>query len=235
MLSQFVLWGVLLTLLYDRECTRFENQQIQELAVNLSNERDYEFEQSYYQFLTAAEEDTTFFTTVLSNDIMDEVAKDYMRSFLFDSVMNQYEVSLTLCTPGLELEVQPEDVITDCKNYFYDKIEKNHGEDLGYGLCFLDYNSLDPSYLSMINILEHDSIVPDVMLYLEFSKPIAPQGFGLPKLLQSSQNILPLDYSVACYSDSLLIYKYGSYYCLAMTQNGVTSQSFSHRTLKPLV
>ena len=211
MLSQFVLWGVLLTLLYDRECTRFENQQIQELAVNLSNERDYEFEQSYYQFLTAAEEDTTFFTTVLSNDIMDEVAKDYMRSFLFDSVMNQYEVSLTLCTPGLELEVQPEDVITDCKNYFYDKIEKNHGEDLGYGLCFLDYNSLDPSYLSMINILEHDSIVPDVMLYLEFSKPIAPQGFGLPKLLQSSQNILPLDYSVACYSDSLLIYKYGSY------------------------
>lgn len=211
MLSQFVLWGVLLTLLYEREFTRFENNHIQELAIDLANERDYEFEQSYYQFLSAAEEDTTFFTTVLSNDIMDEVAKDYMRSFLFDSVMNQYEVSLTLCTPGLELEVQPEDLVTDCKNYFYDKIDKYRGQDLGYGLCFLDYNSLDPSYLSMINILVHDSIIPDVMLYLEFSKPIAPQGFGLPRLLQSSQDKLPLDYSVACYSDSLLIYKYGSY------------------------
>lgn len=211
MLSQFVLWGVLLTLLYEREYTKFENNQIQELAMDLSDERDYEFEQSYFQFLSSAEEDTTFFTTVLSNDIMDEVAKDYMRSFLFDSVMNQYEVSLTLCTPGLLLEVQPDDMITDCKHYFLNKIENNNGEDLGYGLCFLDYNSFDPSYLSMINILVHDSIIPDVMLFLEFSKPIAPQGFGLPKLLQSSQNILPLDYSVACYSDSLLIYKYGSY------------------------
>ena len=211
MLSQLVLWGVLLTLLYEREFTRFENNHIQELAIDLANERDYEFEQSYYQFLSAAEEDTTFFITVISNDIMDEVAKDYMRSFLFDSVMNQYEVSLTLCTPGLELEVQPEDLVTDCKHYFYDKIDKYHGKDLGYGLCFLDYNSLDPSYLSMINILVHDSIIPDVMLYLEFSKPIAPQGFGLPRLLQSSQDKLPLDYSVACYSDSVLIYKYGSY------------------------
>lgn len=211
MLSQFVLVGVLLTLLYDRESTRFENQQIQELAKELSNERDYEFEQSYYKFLSVAETDTTFFTTVLSNDIMDEVAQDYMRSFLFDSVMNQYEVSLTLCTPDLELEVQPAGIITDCKSYFMEKINLNDGEDLGHGLCFLDYNSLDPSYLSMINILLDDTIVADQMLYIEFSKPIAPPGFGLPKLLQSSQNKLPLNYSVACYCDSLLIYKYGSY------------------------
>lgn len=211
MVIQFVLWGVLLTLLYDRECTRFENQQIQELAKDLSNERDPEFEQSYLQFLSVAEQDTTFFITVLSDDIMDKVAEDYMRNFLFDSVMNQYEVALTLCTPGLELEVQPEDMVTDCKNYFFDKVEKNNGIDLGHGLCFLDYNSLDPSYLSMINILVYDTVIPDCMLYLEFSKPIAPQGFGLPKILQSSQNKLPLNYSVACYSDSLLIYKYGSY------------------------
>ena len=211
MLSQFVILGVLLTLLYDRECTRFENRQIQELAKELSNERDYEFEESYFKFIPVAETDTTFFTTVLSNDIMDEVAKDYMRSFLFDSVMNQYEVSLTLCTPELELEVQPEGIITDCKSYFIEKINLNDGEDLGNGLCFLDYNSLDPCYLSMINIVVHDTVVPERMLYLEFSKPIAPPGFGLPKLLQSSQNKLPLNYSVACYCDSLLIYKYGSY------------------------
>lgn len=211
MLSQFVLMGILLTLLYDSESTRFENQQIQELAKELSNERDYEFEQSYYKFLSVAETDTTFFTTVLSNDIMDEVAKDYMRSFLFDSVMNQYEVSLTLCTPDLELEVQPAGIITDCKSYFMEKINLNDGEDLGNGLCFLDYNSLDPCYLSMINILLDDTVVADQMLYIEFSKPIAPPGFGLPKLLQSSQNKLPLNYSVACYCDSLLIYKYGSY------------------------
>ena len=211
MMIQFVLWGVLLTLLYDRESTRYENEQIQALALNLADERDLDFENSYGQFLSVAEEDTTFFTTVLSDDIMDEVAEDYMRNFLFDSVMNQYEISLTLCAPGVELEVQPDNVVTDCKSYFFEKVKQFQGIDLGKGLCFLDYNSLDPSYLSMINILVHDTVIPDRMLYIEFSKPIAPQGFGLPKILQSSQNKLPLNYSVACYNDSLLIYKNGSY------------------------
>lgn len=211
MLAQFMLWSVLLTLLYDWESERFDNRQIKELAKELSDERDPEFEQSYYKFLSVAEQDTTFFTTVLSEDIMDEVAEDYMRIFLFDSVMNQYEVALTLCTPGLELEIQPEDLVTDCKSYFYDKIERNKGIELEEGLSFLDYNSLDPSYLSMISVIQYDTVLPERLLYLEFSKPIAPQGFGSPKLLQSSQNKLPLNYSVACYSDSLLIYKYGSY------------------------
>lgn len=211
MLAQFMLWSVLLTLLYDWESERFENWQIKELAKELSDERDPEFEQSYYKFLSVAEQDTTFFTTVLSEDIMDEVAEDYMRIFLFDSVMNQYEVALTLCTPGLELEIQPEDLVTDCKSYFYDKIERNKGIELEEGLSFLDYNSLDPSYLSMISVIQYDTVLPERLLYLEFAKPIAPQGFGSPKLLQSSQNKLPLNYSVACYSDSLLIYKYGSY------------------------
>lgn len=206
---QVVFWSAMLTLLYNRVYSRYENQTIQDLAMDLSDERDPDFEQSYERFLAVAQQDTTFFTTVLSDDVMDEVAEDYLRSFLFDSVMNQYEVSLTLCTPGLQLEIQPENVITDCKSYFYDKADKYHGVFISDGLCFLDYNTLDPSYLSMISILV--DTIPDRMLYLEFSKPIAPQGFGLPKIFQNKQNKLPWDCSIACYQDSLLIYKYGSF------------------------
>lgn len=209
-LGQLVLWSLLLTLLYGTTYKDFENQRIKQLAEDLSEERDPDFERSYQQFLTLAQQDTTFFTTVLSDDIMDEVAEDYMRSFLFDSVMNQYDVSLTLCTPGQELDLQPYNVVTDCKDYFFEKVDENHGIDLGEGLAFMDYNTLDPSYLSIINVVETDTI-PNRSLYFEFSKPIAPQGFGLPKILQNVASKLPLDYSVACYQDSLLIYKYGSY------------------------
>ena len=209
-LGQLVVWSLLLTLLYGLTFKDFENQRIKQLAKDLSEERDPDFEQSYRQFLDVAQYDTTFFSTVLSDDIMDEVAEDYMRSFLFDSVMNTYDVSLTLCTPGQELDVQPYHVVTDCKSYFFEKVESNHGIDLGDGLAFMDYNTLDPSYLSIINVVDNDTI-PDRSLYFEFSKPIAPQGFGLPKILQNVASKLPLDYSVACYQDSLLIYKYGSY------------------------
>ena len=210
MMAQLLLWGVLLTDLYDQEYTSFENQKIKTLAKSLADERDPDFEQSYHHFITEIQHDTSFFAAVLSDDIMDEVAEDYMRNFLFDSVMNNYNVKLTLCVPGAELEVQPEGVITDCMGYFQDKFSENHGIDLGDGLSFLDYHSLDPSYLSMISILINDTVT-DMSLFIEFTKPVAPQGFGLPGLLQHGSQHSLLNSSVACYQDSLLVYKYGSY------------------------
>jgi signal transduction histidine kinase len=207
---QIMLWGVLFTDLYDQEYTLFENEEIKSFAVSLADERDPDFELSYQHFLEDVQHDSAFFAAVLSDDIMDEVALDYMRSFLFDSVMNQYHVKLTLCGPGAELEVQPEGLVSDCRGYFQEQYERNHGIDLNEGLCFLDYHSLDPSYLSMIDLVVNDT-VPDLTLFLEFSKPVAPQVFGLPGLLQSGSGHAFLNPSVAVYQDSLLVYKIGSY------------------------
>lgn len=205
-----VFWGLLFTHVYDREVTKYENQGLQTLAMDLADERDPEFERSYHQFLTKAQHDTAFFSTVLSDVIKSEIAIDYIRNYLFDSVMNQYNVTLTLCNPGAELVVEPFDIVSDCMDYFQDKVNQNHGVDLGEGLAFLDYNTLDPSYLSMIDILVNDTVT-DMSLFMEFFKPIAPQGFGLLSLLQDDNSTLPLNTSVACYQDSLLVYKYGSY------------------------
>ena len=204
----FVLWSVALTLVYNSEYKRFENQRLQRLAQDLSEERDARFEVAYPVFLDALHNDTVFQTMVLSEDVMEEVVEDYMRSFLFDTVMLEYTVSLTLCDPGQELVVQPYDMIADCETYFWDKIHTNNGLDLGHDLFFMDYNSLDPSYLSVFTFSDS---MPSKTMYLEFTKPITAQGFGLPKILQHERSVLPLDYSVACYKDSLLVYKVGSY------------------------
>lgn len=201
---------LMLVVLYNHEYNRYENENLKTVALTLADERDPEFEDSYRQFLSVAQHDTTFFSTVLSNDIMEEVAEDYIRSFLFDSVMNQYNVMLTLCDPGLELVVEPYNIVSDCMGYFQDKVEQYFGIDLGDGLAFLDDNTLDPTYLAMINILANDTTT-GMSLFLEFSKPIAPPGFGLSRLLQSGSSVLPLNSSVACYQDSLLVYKFGSY------------------------
>ena len=114
-------------------------------------------------------------------------------------------MKLTLCGPVAELEVQPEGLVSDCRGYFQEQYERNHGIDLNEGLCFLDYHSLDPSYLSMIDLVVNDT-VPDLTLFLEFSKPVAPQVFGLPGLLQSGSGHAFLNPSVAVYQDSLLVY-----------------------------
>lgn len=209
MIGQLVFWGLLLTLIYNREYTRYENRQIQELAQELSLERDTIFEQSYQHFLDETQTDTIFNSMIFSDDVMEEVAQDYMHNFLFDSVINKYNVSLTLCVPDQELIIQPFNFVTDCESYFQEKIKDNRGVNLGDGLWLMDDNTLDPGYLSTLTLRAFDTLVGTV--FLEFSKPIAPQGFGLPKILQDDHNTMLLKSSVASYRDSLLVYKFGSY------------------------
>ena len=197
MVGQLVFWGVLLTIVYDRESTRFENLQIQETAQMLSVERDPAFEQSYQKFMTESQTDSVFSSMMHNKDVMAEVVMDYMRNFLFDSVMNQYGVVVTLSSPEQEFALQP-------------FLEANHGVNLGKGLYYIDDNTLDPSYLAVLDSVSADSSYPRPV-YLEFSKPVIPQGFGLPKLIYDDQGNLLMKSSVACYRDSLLIYKIGPY------------------------
>ena len=206
----FLLLGLLLTMIYDIEYQKFENQQVKELALSLSDERDPGFESAFDQFVEAAQHDTVFHQMMLSEDVMDVVVKDYLRSFLFDSVMNKYNVSVTLCNPGMELVLQPYNTVQNCDQYFLSKVSDNHGFQVSNGLYFVDYNTLDPNYLGAISISLSDTLDLST-LYLEFSKPIVPQSFGLPSMLKDEHSLLPWDYSVACYRDSLLVYKFGSY------------------------
>lgn len=211
MLVQFVLFGLLLTIVYNKEYTRFENRQIQALAQELSHERDERFEQSYQQFLIDIQHDTTFNAMAFSDDIMEEVLVDYIRSFLLDSVMGQYNLASAICSADQELFVQPYDIVTDCNAYFIDKIKANHGVSLGNGLYYVDYNSLDPNYMAIFTMASDDDTLSQRTLYLEFTKLVTPQGFGLPKMLHDDHNALLMGSSVACYRDSLLVYKYGPY------------------------
>ena len=197
MIGQLVFWSVLLTVVYNVEYDRFEKRQIQETAEQLSQERDPEFEQSYRQFLKDVQADSTFQAMMHSDDVMAEVMLDYMRNLLLDSVMNRYNVVLTLTWPNQELEVLP-------------FVNANHGIDLGDSLFYIDDNTLDPNYLAVLTSIAQDTLGKRPV-YLEFNKPVMPQGFGMPKLLNNEQSNPLVNSSVACYRDSVLIYKYGSY------------------------
>ena len=209
MVGQLLFWGLLLTLVYNLEYNHYENRQIKEMARELSQEHDTLFEQSYQGFLDGIQTDTIFNYMIFSDDMMEDVMQDYMHNFLFDSVMKKYNVSVVLCIPNQEIVVQPYDFVTDCQGYFQEKIRTNHGVSIADSLWLLDDNTLDPCYLSMLTLNSSDTLVGTV--FLEFSKPVAPTGFGLPKILRDDHNALLTRSSVASYRDSLLVYKFGSY------------------------
>ena len=206
-----IIIAILATYLYDKITINKENERLANMAESLLKKRDVDFEQSYVQFVQKIEFDTTLQEMLFAeSNILADVILGYSKELLFDETMRAYTASLTVCSPSDEISIQPEGYITNCDDYFLEKIANNKQQRVGNGLYFMDYYTLDPNYLGKIRIQSADSLQQKT-LYFEFYKPIAPEGFGFPQLLQESNNQKPYDYSVANYRDNQLVYKYGRY------------------------
>lgn len=181
-----LLLSIVFTYIYSIIVTSNENKHIRNMAESLVQKRDTSFEASYFNFEETVKTDSSFCTMVFGeSNVLADVLLDYCKELLFDENMNAYTVTLTLCAQD------------DCDNYFIDKLGNNKNVQLGEGLCFMDYYTLDPNYLSKIEVLSADTLSRKT-LYFEFYKPVAPEGFSY-------------DYSVANYRDGMLVYKYGRY------------------------
>ena len=199
------------TYIYYRITERQENEQMKQQAENLLEKRDELFENSYANFAIQLKSDTIVSEMLFAeSNVLADVILGYSKELLFDELMKTYHTTLTLCDPDEEINIQPEGYVTNCDTYFLEKIANNKQKRVGDDLYFMDYYTLDPNYLGRITIYSKDTLQQKI-LYFEFYKPIAPEGFGFPQLLQEANNNKPYDYSVANYRDNLLAYKYGRY------------------------
>lgn len=210
-LAIIILVSLIGTYVYYRISESRENAQMKRQAQNLMEKRDESFETSYAQFAEQLKADTNIREMVFAeSNVLAEVILGYSKDLLFDEKMQSYISTLTLCAPEEEISIQPEGYVTNCDDYFLEKLVNNKQKRVGDGLYFMDYYTLDPNYLGKIKIVSKDTL-QQKNLYFEFYKPIAPEGFGFPQLLQESNSQKPYDYSVANYRDNLLVYKYGRY------------------------
>jgi len=206
-----LLVAIIGTYVYYKVSEKQENEQMQQLAEKLMEKRDTVFEDSYAVFAEQIKADTNIREMVFAeSNVLSEIILDYSKEFLFDETIQAYNATLTLCSRGEEIAIQPEGYITDCDTYFMEKLANNKQKRVGEGLHFIEYYTLDPNYLGKIEIISMDSM-QNKTLYFEFYKPIAPEGFGFPQLLQESNNQRLYDYSVASYRNYQLVYKYGRY------------------------
>ena len=206
-----IIAALLMTYLHHHRESLKENAEMQTLAEILSEKRDTRFEKSFEGFVELVKTDTTLREMVFAeSNVLADVILGYSEELLFDETMKAYHATLTLCEPNEEITIQPEGYVTDCEVYFLDKLANNNQKRVGEGLYFVDYYTLDPNYLGKIKVFSADSLQQKT-LYFEFYKPIAPEGFSFPQLLQETNNTKPYDYSVAHYRDNILVYKYGKY------------------------
>jgi len=189
-----------------------ENDQMRHQALNLMVKRDVFFENSYANFVQLVQSDTTLNEMLFadSNAVTADQILDYCKTMYFDEYMVPYSSTLTLCAPGEEITIQPEEFVTECESYFREKLANNKNDKVDTLLYLMDYFTLDPSYLGRIDIVSKDTL-KHKSLYFEMYKPIAPEGFGFPQLLKEANSLKQYDYSVASYRGNLLVYKYGRY------------------------
>ena len=199
------------TYIYYKHNSKKENSEMAAMAEHLLVKRDTAFENAFQQFANEIKDDTSFQEILFAeSNVLADVVLGYSKEFLFDETMKDYQATLTICSPEEFIDIQPEDTVANCDDFFLEKLAKNSQKRVGDGLYFMDYNTLDPNYLSKIKILSADSLQQRT-LYFEFYKPIAPEGFGFPQLLQEKNSEKPYDYSVASYRNNILVYKYGKY------------------------
>lgn len=206
-----IMVAILFTYLYYRHTNNKENSEMKALAERLSEKRDIRFEKSFIGFAELLKTDTALRDMVFAeSNVLSDVILGYSKELLFDETMKAYNATLTICEPNEEISVEPEGFVTNCDAYFLEKLANSNQKRVVDGLYFIDYYTLDPNYLGKIKIISGNS-EQEKTLYFEFYKPVAPEGFGFPQLLQESNSMKPYDYSVAHYRDNILVYKYGKY------------------------
>ena len=97
------------TYVYYRIGVGNENKQMRQQAQNLMEKRDVDFESSYDHFAQQMKSDTTLRDMLFAeSNVLADVILGYSKDLLFDETMKAYSTTLTLCSPGEEITIQPD-------------------------------------------------------------------------------------------------------------------------------
>lgn len=141
----------------------------------------------------------------------------YLDENYFTSFWNKYEMLVTVCDSLEVLNIQPENYLINCAEYFNRLIERMGVPTINRNLFYIDNQSLNNNYIAIIR--PSDSLVAtgaSRRIYVElFFKSITESGLGYPELLIDREANLGSDvagYSYSHYHEGRLIYKYGDYF-----------------------
>ena len=145
----------------------------------------------------------------------EDSALTYLDEKYLQHVFTGYERYSTICYPEKVLDIQPDNYLIDCKEYFEGLITEFGDSSLCAKLFRYNLNESN-SYISHISIpvtIAGEAIPYDV--YTELFIPFIPdEGLGYPELLLESTFVnFPRagDYSYARYNNGNLVYTFGYY------------------------
>lgn len=195
-----------------------EKQNRKLFAYKISNTSDPIAEYQFSQFQKEINNDD-FIQQNISNALTDDYYLDsiifYLNEKYFSRIFRGYSSTHTICTDDQLLLIQPEEILTNCNDYFENQIHSFCDSTLSSHL--FRYNLSEAfRYIAKFHfypIVNDDSM--RITVFSEFYyKTLPEEGLGYPDLLvDQSIDLIPdlSSYSYARYHNGELFYKFGNF------------------------
>lgn len=144
--------------------------------------------------------------------------EEYLKKTYFFQVSKQYNIQLTICEPDEPLEIKPENIITDCSDYFDSFINEVDHEKADSNLYLI---SDIPGSIYYFGKKSINGYGKQIDIYLEFFFTYIPEGLGYPELLvkHADREVDLSGYSFARYRKGQLVNKFGEFtYLTSLTE-----------------
>jgi len=212
-----MLFSLLLTLVFYKVNQTKTDEELQLTALKLGIESDPVFEFLFDSAKEGISNDTTL-QQILADRERDDTAElllDYLKKSYLYGYYDRFDIHLTLCDQDEMLNIQPENYVINCQDYFEGLLE-NLGDESSSPELFLIRDNLQGTYyVARFNLPFQDGNTLDSLnVYLEFYYKFIPEGLGYPELLVDESRGFSKElskFSFARYVDSVLVYKFGSY------------------------
>jgi len=158
--------------------------------------------------------DTNIIQTIASGkEDKEHQISHYLNKKYFHGMLSSYSRQVTLCEPGQQLEIQPDNKVVGCDAFFRQLQGKIVDTSANFELSLVNNTSESIYYIARFHYPDLANGKGGVNLYIEFYTNIIPKGLGYPELLQAAgTGELHLSgYSFAFYERGKLEYKFGDF------------------------
>lgn len=207
-------------------------------AYKLGLEKDPMFEFLYADLVEKMTSDSLLINIINSNDStsenMDQLVYNYLKENYLVGYFDRYNTEITICGQNENLNIQPENYVINCNEYFENIIE-TFGKKTDYpSLSYIEDNSQGTYYIAQLAVPMVDSTEKSSAIFLEFYFKYIPEGLGYPELLVDERKGFSGDFSsfsFAKYKGEILVYKFGDFlYPSRLNDFGISMQNFTDKS-----
>ncbi|MBI9033470.1 MAG: GHKL domain-containing protein [Bacteroidales bacterium] len=241
-----ILFSMFATYILTHVSHKREKLEREQFAIHIAENRDKIAEYKFEQIKSNLISDTLIKRKLdlLSSDLsIEEDLISYIKRTYFNGFWSKYNVQFTFCDDVTELNVQNEDIIINCNEYFR-SIKKYYGKStICDGLYYLDNNLDEANYLAELRVQTYSGEFSDI--YIDINPQITHETLGYPELLIDKSShvdrILNHDYSYAIYLNEKLLKSVGKFkYTIDLRKEILeqdeyfygTSEKYNHLFLK---